>query len=59
MVRLEIQLEPGTAVRDPSVRYELGRVVAIVDHGDGQATVLVDLDEDNLRSRLRERRGAF
>jgi hypothetical protein len=47
------------AVRDPSLVNPIGRVLAVVDHGDGRLTVEVDLDDEMLRARLAERRGAF
>lgn len=46
------------AVRDPSITYPVGRVTSA--EWDGHYLVVtLDLDEAALRSRLRERRGAF
>lgn len=61
-MRITIELVAGSAVRDPSVTYPVGRVIAIVDNtfaGQKRDTVEVELDDEALKSRLRERRGAF
>jgi predicted metal-dependent peptidase len=59
VIRIVVPTQIGGAVSDPSVTAAVGVVVRVEGGNYGVEVVHVDLDEDVLRARLSERRGAF